>query len=103
MMSATEMGRGGIHMENDGLDKLRAYLGGLAGGSCTLPFERMRELTGRRLPEAATSLAWWSEPEGWPAWPAAEVCGTAGWRLESVHAAARLIRLERVACGPVED
>lgn len=41
-------------MEHDGPEKLRAYLG---GGSCTLPFERMRELTGRRLPEAATSSA----------------------------------------------
>ena len=30
-------------MVHDGLRKLRAYLGELAGGSCTLPFERMRE------------------------------------------------------------
>lgn len=84
-------------MEHDGVEKLRAYLGGLAGGSCTLPFERMRELTGRVLPEAAASSAWWTDPDGWPAWPASRAFWRAGWRLESVHAAARLVRLERIA------
>ena len=83
-------------MEHDGLDKLRAYLAGLAGGSCTLPFERMRELIGRGLPEAATSPAWWTDPDGWHTWPASGACRTAGWRLESNHAGARLVRLERI-------
>ena len=54
-------------MEHDGLKKLRAYLGELAGGSCTLPFGRMRELTGRELLEAPTSSAWWTDPDGWHA------------------------------------
>ncbi len=83
-------------MEHDGLKKLRAYLGELAGGSCTLPLERLRELTGRELPEAATSSAWWTDPDGWQAWPGSRVCRSAGWRLESVHAEARLVRLERI-------
>lgn len=90
-------------MEHDGLDKLRAYLGGLAGGSCMLPFERMRELTGCGLPEAATSSAWWTDTDGWPAWPASGACWTAGWRLESVHAAARLVRLERIGDDAAGD
>ncbi|MCY3597622.1 MAG: hypothetical protein OXG71_09355 [Rhodospirillales bacterium] len=83
-------------MEHDGLEKLCAYLGGLAGGSCTLSFERMRELTGRLLPDAATSTGWWTDPDGWDAWPASRACRSAGWRLESVQAAARLVRLERI-------
>lgn len=83
-------------MERDGLERLRAYLAGIAGGSCTLPFERLRELTGRALPEAAASSEWWTDPEGWPAWPALGVCQAAGWRLESARAAERLLRLERM-------
>ena len=86
-------------MDHDGLEKLRAYLGGLAGSSCTLPFERIRELTGRVLPEAAASCAWWTDPDGWRAWPASGVCRSAGWRLHSVHASARLVRLERIAAN----
>ena len=90
-------GSGDRHpMEHDGLEKLRAYLAGIAGGSCTLPFERLRELTGRGLPDAATSSAWWTDPEGGHAWPASSVCRSAGWRLESVHGSARLVRLERM-------
>lgn len=58
-------------MELDGLEKLRAYLGGLAGGSYTLSFERIRELTGRVLPDAARSSVWWTDPDGWDAWPGA--------------------------------
>ena len=83
-------------MDHDGLDKLRAYLAGVAGGSCTLPFDRLRELTGRVLPEGARSAGWWTDPEGWDAWPASGVCRSAGWRLESVHGSARLVRLERM-------
>ena len=90
-------------MDHEGLEKLRAYLGRLAGGSCTLPFERMRELTGRVLPEAAASSAWWSDPDGWHAWPASCVCRSAGWRLESGHAAARLVRLERIGGETSDD
>ena len=83
-------------MNHDGLEKLRAYRAGLAGSSCTLSFERLRELTGRGLPEAATATAWWTDPAGWQAWPASGVCRSEGWRLESVRAAARLVRLERM-------
>ena len=81
-------------MEHDGLEKLRAHLAGIAGGSCALPFDRLRELTGRVLPEGAAS-AGWTDPGGWHAWPASGVCRGEGWRLESVHASARLVRLER--------
>ncbi|MCY3814401.1 MAG: hypothetical protein OXH15_21695 [Gammaproteobacteria bacterium] len=84
-------------MEHDGLKKLSDYLDGLVGGTCALPFERMRELTGRVLPEAAASSAWWTDPDGWQAWPGSHACASAGWRVESVHAAARLVRLERLA------
>ena len=82
-------------MDSDGFGKLRDYLDGLAGSSCTLPFERIRELTGRALPEAATAEAWWSDPAGWDAWPPSGACRSAGWRVESVHAEARLVRLGR--------
>lgn len=95
IISALEAGRRPSCMEHDGLEKLRAYLTGITGGSCTLPFERLRELTGEGLPEAATSSEWWSDSEGWPAWPASSVCQAAGWRLESAHTADRLLRLER--------
>ena len=44
-------------MDNEEFGRLRAYLDGVAGGSCTLPFDRMRELTGQPLPEEATSEA----------------------------------------------
>ena len=90
-------------MNHDGLEKLRAYLAGIAGSSCTLPFERMRELTGRRLPEAATSSAWWIDADGWHAWPASGACRTASWRLESVHAKPRLVRLERIGDDTAGD
>ena len=83
-------------MEYDGLEKLRAYLAGIAGGSCPLHFERLGELTGRALPEAARSSEWWIDPEGWPAWPAAGVCQAAGWRLESAPGTEGLVRLERM-------
>ena len=90
-------------MDHDGPQKLRAYLDGLAGGSCTLPFERMRELTGRGLPEAAASAAWWTDADGWAAWPGSRACRIAGWRLESVHAEARLVRLQRIGDGAAGD
>ena len=90
-------------MKHDGLEKLRAYLAGIEGGYCTLPFERLRELTGGGLPEAAASSEWWTDPEGWPAWPASGVCRTAGWRLESARATERLLRLERMRGSSLGD
>ena len=83
-------------MEDDGFERLRAYLAGIAGASCTMPLDRMRELTGRVLPEGAASPGWWADPDGWHASPASGVCLCAGWRLESVHGSARLVRLERI-------
>ncbi|MXY17088.1 MAG: hypothetical protein F4Y57_08880 [Acidobacteria bacterium] len=85
----------GRAMDTDGLEKLRDFLNGVAGGLCTLPFERIRELTGQPLPEAASSAAWWTDPAGWCAWPPAAACRAAGWRVESVHAASGLVRLVR--------
>ena len=82
-------------MERDGTGKLRDYVDRLSGVSCTLPFGRIRELTGLALPEAADSQAWWTDPSGWEAWPPSEVCRSAGWRVESVHPEARLVRLTR--------
>lgn len=90
-------------MEHDGLKKLSDYLDGVVGSSCTLLFERMRELTGRVLPEAASGSAWWTDPDGWPAWPGSRACASAGWQLESVHASARLVRLERIAGNAAGD
>ena len=90
-------------MNHDGLEKLRAYLAGIAGSSCTLPFERLRELTGRGLPDAATASAWWTDPAGWHAWPASGVCRSEGWRLASVHGSARLLRLERMRGASTSD
>ena len=96
IISVSKAGRWPRTMEHDGLEKLRAYLAGIAGGSCTLPFERLGELVGRALPEAAASSQWWTDPEGWPAWPGAGACRAAGWQLESAHAEERLLRLERM-------
>ena len=81
--------------DTDGIGRLRDYVDGLSGGSCTLPFERIRELTGLALPEAAATEAWWTDPCGWDAWPPSDACRSAGWRVESVHPAARLVRLAR--------
>ena len=82
-------------MDADGLEKLQRYLDRVTGGSCTLPFEGIRDLIGLELPEAAASETWWTDSAGWPAWPASNACRSAGWRVESVHAAARLVRLAR--------
>ena len=82
-------------MESDSFDDLVAYLADAPGGTCTIPFLRIRELTRAALPDAAMSAAWWTDEAGWRACPASEACLSAGWRLESVHAAAQLIRLVR--------
>ena len=82
-------------MDNEEFGGLRAYLDGVAGGSCTLPFDRMRELTGQPLPDAATSETWWTDPAGWDAWPPSSALRAAGWRIESAHPAALLVRLAR--------
>ena len=87
-------------MEHEGLDNLRAYLGGVVGGFCTLPFEWLRELTGQVLPAVARSSAWWTDPDGWPAWPASSACRAAGWRLHAVRASVELVRLERIGDDP---
>ena len=79
----------------DGFGRLRAYLEGVAGSSCTLPFDRMRELTGEPLPEAANAAAWWTDLAGWEAWPPSDACRSAGWRVESAHPRALLMRLSR--------
>ncbi len=81
-------------MDDQEFGKLRAYLDGVSG-SCTLPFDRLRELTGQPLPEEATSEAWWTDPAGWDAWPPSRTLRTAGWRVESAHPAALLVRLAR--------
>ena len=82
-------------MDKDGFGRLRAYLDGLSGGSCTLPFERMRELTSEPLPEEAASEAWWTDPAGWDAWPPSSALRAAGWHVESAHPSALLVRLGR--------
>ncbi|MDE0350243.1 MAG: hypothetical protein OXM56_11135 [Gammaproteobacteria bacterium] len=82
-------------MDTNGVVGLYDYLDRLSGASCILPFERLRELTGLELPEAANSEAWWTDSSGWDAWPPSGVCRCAGWRIESVHASARLVRLRR--------
>ena len=89
-------------MDGDGPEKLRRYLAGLSGGSCTLPFERIRELTGLALPETATAEAWWTEAAGWDAWPPSAACRSAGWRVQSVHPSALLVRLTRERRQPAE-
>ena len=82
-------------MDTDGTGKLGDYVDGLSGVSCTLPFERIGELTGLALPEAAASEAWWTDPSGWEAWPPSSACRSAVWRVESVHPDTRLVRLKR--------
>ena len=80
-------------MESDSTgNALGAYLAGLRGRSCVLPFQRVRELTSGGLPGAAMSAGWWMDAEGWPASPAAAACRSAGWRLDSVTESARLVR-----------
>ena len=80
-------------MDNDGFRNLRAYLNGVSAGSCTLPFDRMRELTGEPLPEEAASEAWWTDPAGWDAWPPSSALRAAGWQVESAYPTALLVRL----------
>jgi hypothetical protein len=75
------------------------YLGTVPGNSCTLPFERIRELTGAPLPAAAMTAAWWTDGAGWERSPVSTACVSAGWRLQSVHAAARLVRFRRIERG----
>ena len=82
-------------MDTGGVVKIHDYLDRVPGGSCTLPFGRIRDLTGVALPEAADSEAWWTDPCGWDAWPPSEACRSAGWRVVSVHASVRLVRLGR--------
>ena len=71
------------------------YLRGVAGVTCVVPLERIRELLGAGLPAAAGSAGWWTDAAGWGACPAARLCREAGWRVESVHAAGA-VRFGRV-------
>ena len=82
----------GTLVTSDSFQRLVAYLAAVPGNACTFPFERMRELTGALLPDAAMSAAWWTDEAGWHASPASQACLAAGWRLESVHASAELVR-----------
>ena len=85
-------------MEPDADPLLAAYLWKVPGISCVLPFARLGELTGLSLPPAgSTFVTWWTDPKGWRASPAARACEAAGWRLESVQAAAELVRFMRMA------
>lgn len=99
----TESTRGGVvppdarqlEFERPG-EALGGFLARLAGRSCVLPFQRVQELAGGGLPEAAMSVAWWTDVEGWPASAAAPACLSAGWRLDSVTNSARFVRFVRV-------
>ena len=85
---------GGL-VASDSIQHLVAYLAAVPGNACTFPVERIRELTGATLPDAAMSVAWWADRAGWHASPASRACLSAGWRLQSVHAAAGLVRFTR--------
>ncbi len=85
----------GTLVTSDAFQQLVAYLAAVPGNACTFPFERIRELAGAALPDAAQSAAWWTDEAGWRACPAFQACLSAGWRLESVHAAANLVRFVR--------
>ena len=79
---------------------LVAYLTDAPGSPCTIPFPRIRELTRATLPDAAMSAAWWTDAAGWRASAASRACRSAGWRLQSVHAAAGLVRFVRTGHAP---
>lgn len=82
----------GTLVTSDAFQQLVAYLAAVPGNACTFPFQRIRELAGATVPDAALSAAWWTDEAGWHASPASQACLSAGWRLESVHAAAGLVR-----------
>ena len=82
-------------VKTDGYENLGAFLARLSGIACTMPLARVLQLTGGVLPTAATSAAWWSEPEGWEASAGSGVCRSAGWRVEKVHMPTGLIRFSR--------
>ena len=83
----------GTLVTSDSSQPLLAYLAALPGTACTFPLKRVRELAGATLPDAARSPAWWRDEAGRRACPASRACLAAGWRLESVHAAAGLVRM----------
>ena len=88
---------GGSRVELDDYEALGAYLAGLSGRSCTLPFEWIDQLTGRTLPTAAKSAAWWADANGPHGSPVSRACLSAGWRVESVRESARQVRFVRFA------
>ena len=84
----------------DGCQPLAAYLARVTGASCTLPVERVQDLTGGEFRIAGESDEWWADAAGWGASAAARACLAAGWRLESVHAREGLVRFTRAGGGP---
>ncbi|MYD94151.1 MAG: hypothetical protein F4Y02_10755 [Chloroflexi bacterium] len=83
-------------VERDRWQALEKYLQSVAGVTCVVPLERIRELLGAGLPDAARSPGWWTDAVGWEACPASGLCREAGWRVESVHPAGA-VRFGRVA------
>ena len=83
-------------MAGDRWRALEEYLAAVAGVTCVVPLERIRELCGGGLPDRAVSPDWWTDPAGWGECPASGLCRAAGWRLESVHPSG-LVRFGRVA------
>ena len=73
----------GARMEPDDYEPLVAYMAGVAGRSCTLPFDRIQDLTRSRLPAVATSPGWWTKPDGWGADAASKACLATGWQFSS--------------------
>ena len=61
-------------MDGDGWTALVAYLKGVAGVTCVVPLERIRDLLGGGLPDAARSPDWWTDAAGWGACPASGLC-----------------------------
>lgn len=89
-------------VESDGYQPLAvaAYLARVTGVSCTLPVERVHDLTGGEFRVAAESDVWWTDAAGWRASAAARACSAAGWRLESVHTREEFVRFTRAGGGP---
>ena len=90
-------------MDPDGNEPLVAYLTGVAGRSCTLPFDRIQDLTRATSHGAAALPGWWTEPDGQAAKAASQACLAAGWRFESVHPSAGLVRFVRVAGAAIGE
>ena len=100
MMSATETR---LRPKSHGSRRTRKAAGVPGRDRRGLVRAALRQNAGTDRPRAAGGggvARWWTDPERWRAWPASGVCRTAGWRLESVHASARLVRLEGLEAIP---